>query len=179
MAEFGQGRAPVKVIAIVLSVVLTGGAAQRESKASLKETIEWMTNFTALHGIMMRSNSVVQWTRLSGTETCTVQLKRSFPAAKDKQIKIETTNLTLGDLDPNKVNLDVTHSEQGDTFEIDFERSDGAMETESDIENGDGSKTKTWSANFYLFMDSESSAKRVGAALSHAITLCGGKAAPF
>jgi hypothetical protein len=86
--------------------------------------------------------------------------------------------MSLSDFDPTKGKVLVADRPEP-SYEVDIERSDAAERIVSDIEMGDGTKTKSYVASEFIFLDSQESANRLSKVLTHAIKLCGGKAAPF
>jgi hypothetical protein len=91
-------------------------------------------------------------------------------------VKAIYIDANLADFDPR---VRRTDDDTDDSHEITFQRADAEMKTHQTIEHGDGRKTEGWSAEENMFLDSKESADRFSHALSHAITLCGGKTAPF
>jgi hypothetical protein len=163
----------MKIGAVLLSFLLF-----QESTAKLTETIRWLCNYTNTHGYLYENGSLMQTTRLHSVQDCTLQLERHFSQSKaGNSIKQETVSLELADLDPN-VHVQITRS-GSPSFQVTFERSDGADRIKTDLETNDGTKAQSHESNEWIYLDSEESMNRVAKGLSHAITLCGGKPAPF
>jgi hypothetical protein len=87
----------------------------------------------------------------------------------------------LGDFDPGKItlSLDVTDEAGNPVFDVEMERSDSARKIQAAAEMTDGSKKTFFIAAEFFSMDTPEAAQRFQKALSHAITRCGGKRAPF
>jgi hypothetical protein len=163
----------VKIAALVLPVLLG-----QEPTATLQETIAWLSHYTNAHGSLYESGTVTQTTRINPVRDCTVKLERRFlkPKGPDS-VKRETVVLELGAFDP-KVHVQVTRT-GSPSFQVTFERSDGADKIESEMEMNNGSTVKSRESNESIYMDSEESVSRLAKGLSHAIELCGGKSSSF
>ena len=166
------------VVVLVVASVWLSAQTKPAAKPSLKETISWMTNFSAEHGFVTFGNQMMRGNSLSGRNGCTVSFEIHYPkSTSSSQVKAVIASIVLADFDPNAVR-EVTDKDNG-IYEVDFERSDAAFKIEEETEMGDGTRRTMYVAQETLFFDSEESAKRFARALSYAITLCGGVPAPF
>jgi hypothetical protein len=114
-------------------------------------------------------------------EGCSVVVEHEYLVPSVK-IRKRTDSISLGDFDPAKVKLsppNLTDADNNPLFEVELERSDSAAKIEAAAEMRDGSKKTFLVADEYFYMDSREAAERFKKALAHAITLCGGKPAPF
>jgi hypothetical protein len=161
----------------ILGVVFVGAGLgqERPFEGSLKHTIQWMTKFTAAHGFAVINAKQTTEVRVTGIEGCRIGVAVKFPTSYLKlQPKAETKVVDLKDLDPANVRIRIHQ----DTYEVDFRSSDGKETIIGELEFVDLPTQRTESAIVYIYLDSENSARRFAAAITHAITLCGGKPAP-
>ena len=167
------------VVVAILSSSLTLHTQQKEtSKPSLEQTIAWMENLSRAHGFMYTGNQLVRDNFITGVKRCNIIVEVHFShSTKSSEVKNQTATIFLTDFSPSSVR-EITDKDDG-TYRVDFERSDSDHKTEAFMEMGDGSKTKMFLAEEWLFFDSEESAKRFAHALSYAITSCGGKSSAF
>jgi len=118
---------------------------------------------------------MVRTNQISG-KGCKLGLVVHFPKPAEKGPSNVTSELDLADFDPR---VKVDSDEDQNQFQVTFERFDAQMKTHEVNEYSDGRKLEMWTAEAYLFFDSEESAQRFAKAMSHAIALCGGRTAPF
>lgn len=155
-------------------------ASQKAERSSIAETLRWMKYFSNEHGMMILNNEMVQTSRITEYDGCKIQIEHVyFKNAQPDATKRRTASVLLSELDPKSVTVDVNRSPGSETFELRSERSDSEPKIVIDFERVNGERSKGWVAQEYFFMDSEQTANRLGKALGHAITLCGGKPAPF
>jgi hypothetical protein len=136
-----------------------------------------MENFSESHGMNAGKEGVVVTTRIIGQGRCSVILDTRYPTTSPTAVKHMSTKLMLGELDPKRVSVE-GKSESGPVM-VKIERTDGAMNTHSDAEMGDGRKTSMDGSGEVMFFDEEESAKRFARAMSYAITKCGGTSSAF
>jgi hypothetical protein len=163
-----------------LLLLATSLSAQTKAtpKPSLKETITWIENYSVQHGFITLNTGFTRTNAMREFKGCSVSLEINFPkATKPSEVKSTRAIIALSDFDPNTVREE-TDKDAG-TYGVNFERSDSSPAIEENTEMGDGTKSKMWAAEETMFFDSEESSKRFSTALAHAITLCGGKPAPF
>jgi hypothetical protein len=169
-----------KAICALLVCLAIGGSLGGQDKPPLQETLTWMKNGLGQHGFMMVNNKLVQTTNIVKIESCTITVEHVFGnAGTPKDTKRRTESVMLGDLDPNSVHLETNKYSGSQVFLMIAERSDSSPKIEVEFEKGDGSKEKLWVAQESFVIDSNENAQRFGTAFTHAITLCGGKPAPF
>jgi len=114
-------------------------------------------------------------------EGCLVVVEHEFfePSVK---IRKRTDSISLGDLDPAKIEVGpngLTDVAGNPVFEVLMERSDSERKIQAVLEMRDGSKKTVLLAKDGFYLDSPEAAARFQRALAHAVTLCGGKRAPF
>jgi hypothetical protein len=113
-------------------------------------------------------------------EGCSVVVEHEYlePSVK---IRKRTESISLGDFDPAKVQVppDSRDAANNPVFTVQMERSDSVRKIQAAMEMKDGSKKTVLLASDFFYMDSRDAAVRFKKALEHAITLCGGKRAPF
>lgn len=142
------------------------------SSPSLAETVRWMDNFSATHGLQIEKQGPPTTTyRLIGEDGCSVRLEMYNSTTKPNFVRYMSSKLLLGDLDPNSVSAIAD--------QVTFETTDSAAKNETDVEMGDGRRDHWKMSSGWLYLDSEESAHRFARALAHAITECGGTSAPF
>jgi hypothetical protein len=98
-----------------------------------------------------------------------------------EKIRKRTDPISLGDFDPAKIQgpQNLTDEANNPIFMVQMERSDSARKIQAAMEMRDGSKKTALRADEFFYMDSRDATERFKKALAHAITLCGGKRAPF
>ena len=98
-----------------------------------------------------------------------------------RQIRKRTDPIYLGDFDPTKIeaSTDLTDEADNPVFLVQIERSDSEQKIQATLEMKDGSKKTVLLASEDFRLDSREAALRFQKGLAHAITLCGGKRAPF
>jgi hypothetical protein len=140
-------------------------------------------NFSKEHGYARNASatSKLHINSLRVVEGCSVVVEHEYlePSAK---IRKRTDPISLGDFDPAKIQVPqggLTDEANNPLFFIEIERSDSARKIQAAAEMRDGSKKTFFLANEFFYMDSRDAAERFKKALAHAITLCGGKRAPF
>ena len=94
------------------------------------------------------------------------------------KIRKRTDSISLGDFDPAKIQVPPNITDAADNPLL-IERSDSARTIQAAMEMRDGSKKTVLLVNEFFYLDSRGAAERFQKALAHAITLCGGKRAPF
>lgn len=163
----------MKNILILLVLV-----SQDHSKAAptLADTLEWMSHFAVTHGYSTEDGTIAEENRIISLDGCSVAVTHKFPHAGKTahDLKEAEDFISLEDMNP-----DVRIHHEGSNFEVKFESSDSARKITHSITLGDGEKVESHTSDDHMYFDSEESAKRFGTALTHAITLCGGKPAPF
>jgi len=139
-------------------------------------------NFSKEHGYArnVTSNSKLQINSLRVVEGCSVVVEHEYlePSVK---IRKRTDPIFLGDFDPAKIQVppNLTDAANNPMFMVQMERSDSARKIQTAAEMRDGSKKTFLIAEEFFYLDSPDAAERFKKALAHAITLCGGKRAPF
>ena len=138
-------------------------------------------NFCKEHGYATSATGKLHINSLRVVDGCSVVVEHEFlkPSLK---IRKRTDSISLGDFDPAKVKVsppNLTDEADNLLFDVEIERSDSAAKIEAAAEMRDGSKKRFLVADEYFYMDSPEAAERFKKALAHAITLCGGKRAPF
>jgi hypothetical protein len=125
--------------------------------------------------LLSRMKKFVWLGRITPIEGCRVKFEGTYtqPSPSKDQMKHQISKLKLSDFDPEKVTLDPSKDTR-----LRIERSDGAA-IAFDTEWGDGHKSNVRLSRLSLGIGDESNAKKVVATLRHAVTLCGGKAAPI
>ncbi len=170
------------IICLVLFALCLASASHGQTKSvpnsSLKETVTWMENFTWAHGIRTLNTGQVRHDAIHSESECVVVDEISVSSVKNEaQPSVTIVTLSLSDLAPNAVRLEIDKSEE--SYAVEFERSDASAKIEMQTETSDGKKQTYWIAQEQMFFDSEDSAKRFSRALIRAINLCGGKPAPY
>jgi len=158
--------------------------ALNQASASLDETLTWLMNFSKEHGckrdVHSLPNKKLHINSLRVVEGCSVVVEHEYfePSVR---IRKRTAPISLGDFDPAKVEatLNLTDEADNPVFSIEMERSDSAPKIQAAAEMSDGSKKTIFLASEFFYMDSRDAAVRFKKAHEHAITLCGGKPAPF
>jgi len=158
--------------------------ALTQASVSLDETLTWLVNFSKEHGcrrdVHSLPNKKLHINSLRVVEGCSVVVEHEYlePSVK---IRKRTDPISLGDFDPAKIEatLNLTDEADNPVFSIEMERSDSAPKIQAAAEMRDGSKKTFPIAEEFFYLDSHDAAERFKKALAHAITLCGGKRAPF
>jgi hypothetical protein len=158
--------------------------ALTQASVSLDETLTWLVNFSKEHGckrdVHSLPNKKLHINSLRVVEGCSVVVEHEYfePSVR---IRRRTAPSSLGDFDPAKIEatLNLTDEADNPVFSIELERSDSAPKIQAALEMRDGSKKTVLSVSEFFYMDSREAAQRFQKALAHAITLCGGKPAPF
>jgi hypothetical protein len=140
-------------------------------------------NFSKEHGYARDAHSVTSKLHINSlrvVEGCSVVVEHEFlePSVK---LRKRTDPISLGDFDPAKIQATLNLTDEADNplFVVEMERSDSARKIQVAAEMRDGSKKTFLVANEFFYLDSRDAAVRFKKALEHAITLCGGKRAPF
>ena len=170
----------VTAVLVLFALGATGALAQTktQTRPTLKETLSWMASFSDAHGIVGLNGKVTRMNTITPEKECRVIFEQEFPqATKKSEIKHATGHLFLGDLDPTSVKEET--DKDYNTYMVKFERTDAENANYEDWIMGDGSEQRMHGNDGSLMFDSEESATRFARALSYAITLCGGVAAPF
>jgi hypothetical protein len=157
--------------------------ALNQASVSLDETLTWLMNFSKEHGYARDVTSVTNKLHINSlrvVEGCSVVVEHEYlePSVK---IRKRTESISLGDFDPAKVQVppDSRDAANNPVFTVQMERSDSVRKIQAAMEMKDGSKKTALLASDFFYMDSRDAAVRFKKALEHAITLCGGKRAPF
>jgi hypothetical protein len=162
----------MKTAPLLLTIILVHAPTM-----TLRETLAWLSDCTVAHGSLTKNHAIVQTTRLTSVERCSVQPERLYPHSKGhKGIRRETIALNLGDFD-STVHVQATYGGANSWFVATIERSDGREAVESVLELKNRTSMKRYRPDVRIFMDSQDSLNQFAKVLSHAIALCGGKPA--
>jgi len=170
----------MKILSTLVFIIAlaTRGASQGPNQISLKDTVGWMTSFLGQHGMSMANGKLADTTKISSSEGCTISITHLSTWATAKEFKTRSESVNLRDFDPTNIRFRGM-SGDGGAYEVTIERTDSLPKTEVAVERGDGTKETLKFAQISFVMDSKENAGRFGAALHHAIKLCGGTTAPF
>jgi len=173
-------RTIIALLFVCWFAVITNGR-QKESSATLDETLSWIEGFTKAHGTMSYQGKILETTSVSGVEGCTVSVDHNYTAALNgTKIRKRTETISLSDFDPESVKTKTDHwTDAEDTFEVQFETSDAKPKVVATLKSDDGTKRVVNLSQEFVSMDSFNSANRLVKAMKQAIKLCGGKPAPF
>jgi hypothetical protein len=170
----GRRSTNLKIFILLLSLT--------QANVSLDETLTWLVNFSKEHGYTRERETpkklIINTLRV--VDGCSVVVEHEY-LESSVPIRKRTESISLGDFDPSKIeaNLDLTDYADNPTFLIQIERSDSEQKIQATLEMKDGSKKTVLLASEDFRLDSREAALRFQKGLAHAITLCGGKRAPF
>jgi len=138
-------------------------------------------NFSKEHGYSRDVTRKLHINTLRVVDGCSVVVEHEYfePSVK---VRKRTESISLGDFDPAKTEVSrpgLTDMANNPLFTVEMERSDSEQKIQAALEMRDGSKKTILIAQEFFEMDSPEAAQRFQKALVHAITLCGGKRAPF
>jgi hypothetical protein len=154
--------------------------ALNQARVPLDETLTWLLNFSREHGYAGNVTGKLHINSLRVVEGCSVVVEHEYfePSVK---IRKRTDSISLGDFDPAKIQVppNITDAADNPLFMVQIERSHSARTIQAAMEIRDGSKKTVLLVNELFYLDSRDAAERFQKALAHAITLCGGKRAPF
>lgn len=167
---------------VVLALLVTHLAYAQTSavsQPSLEETLSWMKNFSTQHGFQYAQpdRPPVQSNQLVPGSVCdvSVEYKSLRTTVTDSTTKSVKLVFSLRSIDPQRIKT----QNSSDTNEVAFEASDSSGKIRFQTELGSGRKIDGFVGQYTMFFDSTDSARRFAEAFKHAVTLCGGKAAPF
>jgi len=137
-------------------------------------------NFCKEHGYARNMTGKLYVNSLRVGQGCSVVVEHEYLVPSVK-IRKQTDRISLGDFDPAKLEVtsNITDAANNPLFTVGMERSDSARKIQAGAEMRDGSKKTVLLASELFYMDSRDEVERFQKALAHAITLCGGKHAPF
>jgi hypothetical protein len=169
----------VRIVASALILILLTvpvRSQKPQSTATLRETFDWMSHFAGTHGHSEVDDKFTEENRILGLEGCSVAVMHKFVHMGNTAHDLKETEdfMSLSDMNP-----DVRIQHERGNVRVQFERSDSARKIKHNVTLGDGRKLESYTSEDYMYFDSEDSANRFANALIHAITLCGGKPAPF
>jgi hypothetical protein len=166
----------IAILALVSLLALFPARAQTtQDGASFSDTAKYMTTFLANHGC---TNWTTNWSFVKYCSTivnadgCVIELKKTRTTARQSNGMESTPNspsykVDLRDLDPTSLKMGPALHEQ---------YTDG---TNADVGLGVIAQSQTGGDGLSLPVDNADNAAHLINALSHAITLCGGKKAAF
>lgn len=167
-------------IAPLVSFIAIGVLAQESQKPSLAETLTWMRDFLHDHpGFEIKDEL--------DTSECDAKVKETYVYTgfyPPEHIKTREETVSLGDLDPNTIRYQLvspsrlTHGSGGYIVTIDSTNNQSVVQVEFFDSKGQ-SKRKASVKSFGVYLTDSISGQRFGAALKHAVVLCGGKVSPF
>lgn len=162
-------------LTIIASATLGTAQTAPTAKTSLADTITWLANFSATHGVVMEHNNVVRANSISGGEGCKIEIDTNIPRPKDNSsVKHLTARVNLSQIE-NVVWLTDKAAGAQPHVRLEGRHSDAAIDEVS--ETGDGLTTTAQSPEIDLLFDSADAAAQFAHGIDHAISLCGGSLA--
>jgi hypothetical protein len=140
-----------------------------------------LEKFSKTHGAQGFGADKKQTNTINIIEGCSVRVEHRYLLFRSLTIRQRTDWLSLGDFDPSTVRFEPNAVDENNNpfFTAKIERTDAAKKIEATAEMADGSKKELRLAGEFFALDTRDAAERFQKALKHAITLCGGKPAPF
>ena len=167
-------------VGLLLSLALIHTTGQQSEEPSLNDTLVWIKDFIHDHPAFRVSDEFSS-SGCQATVTETYVYTGFYPSGK---IKTRVETVSLSDLDPNAIKYELvspsklTHDTGGYVVTMDSANNQSAVQIEF-IDVKGLSKLKTSGKSLGVYLLDIDSGHRFGAALRHAVVLCGGKASPF
>lgn len=164
----------MKLLAIV--ILSLASLPQVSPKPDLKETTQWIVNFSFIHGhgkadMILKTQKGNHFVADNGCSVSLVSYTRNLQSG-DTIGATATESFSLSDIAPERIKVK-------EESEVNFEVYNLSPKIDLTVVSSDKEKQTFKKMDSSLIMDSKESANRIAAALKNAVELCGGQPALF